>query len=254
MNIAIAFSSYIPNNDKLYVGQWFLDKINLLKSFVNIEVFCGVNYGSCQQWINKISQSNFVYDIVPKNLHIDSDASGYQLALKLIKNSNKDFDYIFFIHTKGGVNDRDSFYIELDNLFFNNQSFINILDRLKDEKYGGYAPWFTFTTGPKINSLDTFYKFNFTPFFGMFLQSFYVIKYSIIKEFLYNCSNDFYEKNLVTELGFDRYFFERDMATIINRMGKEMSFDFYCNHPVWNIVNEERYITEMNKWKLENNL
>ncbi|HEY5477375.1 MAG TPA: hypothetical protein VIK11_11765 [Tepidiformaceae bacterium] len=55
---------------------------------------------------------------------------------------------------------------------------------------------------------------------GMYyLHAFYVLRGSIVKQFLDGCTEEFFAKNFVSELGFDRYFFERDFSRLADKFG-----------------------------------
>ena len=82
----IIFASHIPTPNKLYVGKQFLDKF--VESFHDYDIYIGIN-NSCDEWAKMIEdysdKLNIFYEITPLNLLINSDASAYQTALRLLK-------------------------------------------------------------------------------------------------------------------------------------------------------------------------
>ena len=69
-----------------------------------------------EEYKKKIS---ITYDFVSEDLNIDSDASAYQLALKLLKESGKEYKLIRFFHTKGVTKNREYIKKELFTSFLN---------------------------------------------------------------------------------------------------------------------------------------
>jgi hypothetical protein len=71
------------------------------------------------------------------------------------------------------------------------------------------------------------------------LFSFYVIKWHIISTLLSNVSQDFFSKNLVKDLWYNRYFFESHFPVIVDKYWYIPHYEVVCNHPYWNIVSSK---------------
>jgi hypothetical protein len=91
----------------------------LQTNFSDCDIYAGINYGACEEVENVLRKSTLnihVDRLTDPYLHVDSDASSYQLALKNMYNSGKVYDVIWYVHTKGGHNSRD----DIRNLYLNN--------------------------------------------------------------------------------------------------------------------------------------
>ena len=88
MKKCIIFASHIPTPDKLFVGVESLNKF--VESFSDYDVYIGIN-NSCQAWYDCLEQYskklNLFQETTPEHLLIDSDASAFQSALRLLKMS-----------------------------------------------------------------------------------------------------------------------------------------------------------------------
>jgi hypothetical protein len=60
--------------------------------------------------------------------------------------------------------------------------------------------------------------------------TFYAMKGFLLHRFLHGCDAAFFEKNLVTELGADRYFFEQLFPNVAWRQGFHPRFDRWLGH------------------------
>jgi hypothetical protein len=121
----VIFAVSINREDKLYVLHDFL---RLIKSkYDDCKVFIGINYDNHIDIENIIDSYNL--NTVYERLHdgskyTASDDSAYQLALKLFYADPIRYDVCWFMHTKGGFNERDvqrKLYIEN---FYENRLFI----------------------------------------------------------------------------------------------------------------------------------
>ncbi|WP_320203881.1 hypothetical protein [Agrobacterium rosae] len=81
--------------------EWYREI--LATEFSSCEIFLAVSNKSDASLLRhlgglaNISRS----EAVNADLHVDSDASQYQLCLRMFKESGQDYDLIFFMHTKG---------------------------------------------------------------------------------------------------------------------------------------------------------
>lgn len=209
---------WIPQNS-VNLGYYYLDLIE--KNFNSDDVFIGINRGTDINFIEVVKNKFKNVKEVEPELHINSDASGYQAALSIL---NKDYDFLVFGHTKGASYDslnRSEFYRNLNKkVFWDNTD--NLIGELKNnKKYGiiGYA-YMSDGIGPGMPDfsgiLRNFCDLKYEPILGFYANSFYIIKGEVISFFLKN-QNNFFKKNLI-----DRYFFESFFPKIPSMMGYDM--------------------------------
>jgi hypothetical protein len=211
MKNCVIFASYIPDKSNLYVGLQFLNYFK--DNFKDYDIFVGVN-PSCNEWIELLeqfkSELNITYKKVDNNLVVDSDASAYQAALSLLKNNDKQYNTVWFVHTKGVTSNCHNFRDAMFDVFLSKKNEIEYMFN-NDNTLGGYYP-FTGTCSSDTyisDYADKILKIKTTKIGPMVAQySFYVIKGEIIKLFMENHIDGFFEKNLVRDMGHDRYFFE----------------------------------------------
>ncbi|MFN7656299.1 MAG: hypothetical protein ACK5OW_00755 [bacterium] len=237
MKDAVIFATYVPTVDRLHIGIEMLDKI--CEHFKDCDIFIGIN-PSCREWVETIEsykdRLNIYYEITEDDKVIKSDASAYQTALKLYKKIGLEHKLLWFMHTKGvtsGSTLRSSVYKifhskrkDIETLFDNN-------DRL-----GLFMPWMIRQLPKNKDYVENNLKhilignhFNrCSDLTGHY--TFYTIKGSIIKNFLNDVIEDFFQKNLLTlgvEHKFDLYFFERDFPMIVEKYG----YTSYPNDHSW---------------------
>lgn len=217
MKNCIVFASYIPNKSDLYIGAQFLNYFK--DNFKDYDIFIGVN-PSCDEWIGLIdefkSELNIEYKKVDGNLVVDSDASAFQTALGLLKKSGKQYDVVWFVHTKGVTSHCHGFRDAMFDVFLSKRGEIESTFN-QDNTLGGYYPFTGLCSSHTYISdyADKILKTETTKIGPMVsLYTFYVIKGEVIKLFMENHIDGFFEKNLIKDLGHDRYFFESIFPTI----------------------------------------
>jgi hypothetical protein len=107
MKSCVVFAISIFNRDKLYVLREFLDTFT--ENFSDCDLYVGINYNSIpevEQVLQDYSLNMKVVRLLSSELYCGSDASAYQIALKLLKAGIEQYDMYWFAHTKGAVNDR----------------------------------------------------------------------------------------------------------------------------------------------------
>ena len=96
---AVILASHIPSLDKLWVGEEILSKIK--NDLPNADIFVGINPSNCtNSWVELVKKYTNNFKITNVDLAVGSDASAYQTALSLYKESNKDYDLVWFLHTQ----------------------------------------------------------------------------------------------------------------------------------------------------------
>ena len=136
MKSCVIFSVSIFDKSKIHVLAEFLDMFKL--KYFDCDFYIGINYNSISDVESIIESYNLNANIARlhnPDLYCGSDASAYQLALKYLKKSGKEYDLYWFAHTKGGVNERlyeRSMYLQM---LYNNRT--DIEQFFSDYKYIG---------------------------------------------------------------------------------------------------------------------
>lgn len=252
----VVFSSYVPTEKQVPIAEFYLNCF--VEFFPGEDVYIGVN-NSCREWLECLSRYRslipLTFSVVPDHKVIDSDASGYQAALEIMRNHGKKYDKVFFCHTKGITHNDPNIFTDLESkkkVFFT-KDIQNKVDDLFKSKYGLYSYACTRTIDGPIKSMDKLFNFYYSANDLMILESMYYIRGNVVHQFIHNCKEVFFEKNLLT-LGFDRYFFERDFPTISTRFGYEYYVENYFSHPHWNYFDKNLYNKTLESWRVENNI
>lgn len=276
MNNCFIISFFLPTKESTLILDGIINKLET--RFNNLTIFIGLNPSPFLEEgikiIEKYEKIKIIYGVTPKNLVCDSDASGYQTALKLLKNSEKTFDLYWFMHSKAITTNRHEERNYIFNDFMNNKEMIESLFE-KNDFIGSYGDMLiqlaTLKEGHKFstptesgNYLDKFYNFKIKiPFEYFYAKTFFVVRGNIINNFIKNCQESFFNDYLnINNWDYtDRYFFERDFIRVVDKMGyvilgRIVSSGISDNR--WgNIGTEEsnkRYLEEMILWLDKNHL
>ena len=248
----IIFSCTIFSEDRIFVLRRFLE---IFKSvFSDTDIYIGINYGSLNNVEDIINeyQLNTISLRSTSSLYSKSDASAYQVALKLLLESNKEYENYWFIHTKSGVNSHSDYLREwyINNFLYNRQNVEVFLNKYDDiESYGMLG--LEYNSNKIYNETDTeidLFKNNinnklpYTHSNFFYLHTIYVLTYKPIKSFF----------QLITDMWFtsklDTYYFEGIFPFIVSRLGY---FPYISNKLTCNGVD----ILELNReWIINNNL
>jgi len=242
MKKAMIFASYIPTKDKIYIGEEFLNCFQELYS--DYDLYVGVN-PSCQEWIDVLKNRSINYKITEEKFVVTSDVSAYQTALKLLKESEKEYGLYTFAHTKGATSDSHVFRKEVFNRYLNrNREIEKIFEN--DSEVGLFSLWVTkCTTLSSIQqSLDVFLNNSECKNTDTMTQyTFYTMKGSILNKFIKEVNDLFWNEKITDvkypyhsyvmvnnhhiwdfnsplgtiQLNNDIYFFERDFPMIVER-------------------------------------
>lgn len=263
---ALLFSAYLPDDsilpaheqaNRLYIGQEFLHRFK--QDFKDCDLYMGINPGTMTEFkdlleLSKKDFNNLEFVDVPADLYTRSDASGFQASLKLLKESNKEYDLIWFGHTKGG-HYNDIYRAEcrkfmIDNFFGKRKEITQLLNDHKEA--GIFGNVITVDKSPDAPNkvLNHYYKhFKYGCTSLAYLYTFYVIKGSIVNEFIHNCEQSFWEDNLR-----DRFWFEGNFPHIATKMGYEQLYERTQNFPRDNIVDTTRVEKIKAAWRREHGL
>ena len=253
---AVIFSSYVPDS-KIDIGLFYL---NCLKeNFSDCDIYVGVN-STDKMWLDALEKSkqsglNLTYEVVSDYMRKDSDASAYQLALSLCKNSKIKYISVLFLHTKGITS--GNFNGEgIKKIFLTKERQWQVAESFRNPEIGLWSDYCSKTTDlHDIESLDRFYDFHHTGNKLFIADSIYYMKGHIVYDFIQNCHPDFFDKKITTmahkDKLFDRYFFERDFPTLCFRMGYLFLFDHLQPHP--NYFNSSELSKILEDWRYRNN-
>ena len=109
MSSCVLFAAGVNADDKLYVLREYVEMLQ--RNFSDCDIYAGINFGahSSTESILEDAGLQITYErLEDESFHVTSDASSFQLALKLMMQSHKQYDVVWFVHTKGGHNSRDN--------------------------------------------------------------------------------------------------------------------------------------------------
>jgi hypothetical protein len=220
---AILFSAFVPNKDSLQAAKTTWDVI--VRDYSDCDVFMGINPPLLPKWVEEIHKHpNVTFEMVPDNLVVNSDASAFLTALKLYRERNQEYKTVWVGHTKGTTRWSDS-VLRMVDLFWTKREKHS--KHLHDNSWVGGTAVETALCGDGFwrnsSCVSMIGRFEHTHYPNrlMGLHSVMSFKGDIFHKFATTLQSRFFEKNLVTELvGFDRYFVERDLATIPSLFGK----------------------------------
>jgi len=223
----VVFSVSIFNSDKLFVLREFLDTFKL--KFSECDYYIGINYGSIPEVEAVISEyglNTVVRRLQDESLYCGSDASAYQVALTLLKASNRQYNVCWFAHTKGAVNGRPTERSMYLSELFGDRVRIEQLFKSYD-KLGSYAlrgvssgaagdNWKVFNNDHHIGicSNEIYAELKYTHINWSYIETMYAIKGEAVEAFLQNTPDEFYTEKLK-----DPCYFEIIFPWIASRCG-----------------------------------
>jgi hypothetical protein len=216
---AVVFSSYVPTARALEIAKEFLRLFE--ERFADCDFFVGINTGSLPEWEAALAESGLPirYGTVEPGLTVDSDASGFQKALELMRSEHREYRLVWFGHTKGATSDDPELRRRLIEDFYLQRHRIERLFAHPRVGSFGHDVSVSVDMGAIDERMDRLFPFPYAGIGTFYLHTFYVIRGSIVRRFLEGCSDEFFARNLVDELGFDRYFFERDFSRLADKSG-----------------------------------
>ncbi len=260
MSGIILYSSFFPSKDQLFKGVDFLNVVK--NNFNNYRLYIGIQTNTISEWeeIIKKYQENgldIIYSFVEPSLYVNSDVSGYQKAIELLKKDNRKIigDFVWFGHSKGVTTNTSIYHDYCIKNFWGKKKYIE--SRLKSDNeygcYGTHISFLPFYDKEKILNLWNMYsilenKKNVLPF--MFVNTFFVIKLHIFEKMLSGLNSIFFEKKIVGHNGIgDRYFFERDFIHFVDILGYLPIFEEVAPNNSWLSPNNKTIENEIALWK-----
>lgn len=263
---AVILASHIPSVDKIWIGEDILKKIK--QYLPTADIYIGINPSNCtEEWVEIIKKYTDNYDITPNHLIINSDASAYQTALNVYKNKGKkDYDLVWFLHTQGTKSGRHNVRENHLKTLLNDKEII--IDNFNtDNKLGAYGNTITPLPNCWVDSEYDFYLKRFglefinRPIRCFLVGTMFVIKGSILNNFIFNCNEYFFNEILhnphTDGLG-DPWFFERDFIHIVDGFtnhyikGKHVINNYGI--PLNGLTDLEHFKNLLNTWMIKNNI
>lgn len=212
MKLLVLFSAWIPDasDNSVRWANYYYDLLNT--SFSSCHKIIAINHGCDSDAAAKFRElpNLLALSHVPPSLHVDSDAAGYQLCLKLARDISDSYDMVLFLHTKGVSKPFDS----LEGfrwLFGNTLLSPEIAERA--EKTHPDSLHAVFLHPPTFNA--DFRKFaaylhrldpTAKPVMANVTYTVYYVSTTLLRRVLNKLPMSFYETNINTE--FDRFYFE----------------------------------------------
>lgn len=249
MKDALVFSAYCPPQ----LFPRFYKYRNLIqKYFNNVDVYIGLNEAT-PNVKQMLREDGLFADIVHPSLQTNSDNSGYQCALGLMKLMNKRYDTVYFSHTKSITHPYDF----EDSVRYLEEEFYKLRPYIKSKLNSRIGSWsFYGSVGNGDggqDTLDKFYNFNYKSADVLYWLTSYAMSGDIVYEFLKNCSSEFFTRKYEDQ-GYNRYFFETYFPGIVSKMGKQPIFE----HPYTTPENKEnvwkQYNDTIETWRKVNSL
>lgn len=221
MNSCVIFAcSIIPGRE--FVLERFITAFE--NEFINADFYIGVNPVNADTIVQIIEKSalNFQISMVAPELYTQSDASAYQAALKMLRDSRKKYDNYWFVHTKSGFNSHSD---HLRDWYINNllHKRTEIENFIAEEGVGSYgllgAEYDTTKYYPKQdvelplweNIINDDLPFTHAHFF--YIHTLYVVAHKPMEKFLQLVTDTWFESLLT------RYYFEGVFPFIVSRAG-----------------------------------
>ena len=224
MRTAILFAIYFANDYGLKVARSFLDRF---KAFEDADIYVGINPAEkMREWISDLRAPNIRYAQTPDHLVIDSDASAYQTAFRLMHESGRRYDLLWFGHTKSASTGRWNWAEYFGEKFFGRR--IAVEHEFEDPDVGTYGPQAVIHPEPILDCITPYLKLPYPMLPIMYVHTFYACRGQPVHYFLKHC-----ERFLTDPLpaggrmrpdgepieATPRYFFERDFYQLVWKQG-----------------------------------
>lgn len=220
----ILFACTILSEDRLHVLTEFIEQFQ--SNFSDSDLFIGINPDSIPVVEELLLNSGLrikAMSRVSEELYTESDASAYQLTLNLLKQSKIDYEYCWFIHTKGGVNSHSDYLRKwyMDNFLEHRSDIENFIRDLPE--IGSYAMlgvefdrYRTYSEQDELlpifsKEITKDFPFPFIEYF--YIHTLYLIKGNIVKNFFSIIPSEWFQTKL------NRYYFEGVFPFLVSRTG-----------------------------------
>lgn len=246
MRSAVVVASYAPNEAALVqVRAWFDAFVHF--GYGVCDVYVGVNPSPCsdllldvlkKDYANKFASLEAAVVTDPK-LVVNSDVSGYQKGLELLYKSDKRYDVVWMVHTKGVSYPTNSHMWQLArNLMIEVLARKGEVESLfeKNQGLGTWSPYLTVCSAHR-RDFDAFFDFRYPVLPVFCVYTFAAFNGNALATFLEEASHrGFFEVNLPANAGFDqsaRWFFEFAMGQMVWRQGYSLAYTKLVDWAFW---------------------
>lgn len=216
MKDCVLLSSWIQ--DKSYdLGKYYIDTLH--KYHTDSDVFIGVNSGSCDKWIYTLEDARIKYKVYSGENGIDSDVTGFMMALDLYKKTDRNYRNIWFTHTKGSsyINSEKSLGYRnyLEKNFWGKKDQIDY--EFEHNNIGLMYNDIIIHENPNIDKvLNSMYDFKINNI-NFFVQNTFFVTDISINKFI---DSDKFNIETINKREDRRYFFEAYFCIIPSKMGR----------------------------------
>ncbi len=227
---AVALATYFPSRRSV---RLFIEMLNYLEEhFADCDLFVGVNPSEYAPiGIDLLKKSKLKFRCLEVNTELDtrSDASAFQAALLLMKQSNTNYDVVYFMHLKGAsllteytATNPSGNKVEFNVLraaleVFKNRSYIEGVFE-SDTRVGTFSHLLGKSRLQVPDVTSDLMEFRYPPFYTyLHFYTFYAVRGSAVSNILSSAKPIFWSSNLAKIS--DIYFFERDFTQMVWRQG-----------------------------------
>lgn len=258
MRPGIVLASFPVSQYALDLGKTFLNIYE--EYFPDAVLYVGINPSSYNdQWMNMLKHSSIetYYNLTPDRLILNSDASAYQTALRLVKEKNIEHDILWFNHQKSVahadvrcITDR-----HMDGLMRNRHQIEQLF--MNDPMLGVYAleGWGIdhdkMNAGNEEDYTSRYLEFPYSVLKIATVYTFYAVRCTPVKILLEQ------SKKFLNEQLPHRYFFENDFCELIFRQGYIPYIEkWICDNLGHKLAQNtrERFDKIINEWRIQNHL
>jgi len=227
MRHAVVFSSFVPDTEVARdVGAYYIDLFQ--RRFRDCTIYVGINSGSSRSWHASLADADL--DIVicetPDRLVVNSDVSGFQSALRTLRNTRAQHDYYWFGHTKGATHDAfrhtDGLREVMEREFWSRRSEVETFcDPTRHGTFCALPMLATSRSSETVDYLRRIFPALYPPV-GIFpYATFFGMTGTALRNFLASAAESFFTKNLIEGTGVSRYFFEGGFSWVADMAGFE---------------------------------
>jgi hypothetical protein len=215
---AVVFAAYPVDLAAFDLCVMYLDTIR--ENFPDADVFVGINpagrgghVGALREHAESLGMK---VSITPPRLVLDSDASAFQSALFAMRQTVKEYNLIWFGHSKGATTKTFGAAHDQMNNFFGRREQIEAHFTGRPG-IGVYGREVAILPNP-IDVISPYKTRKFAPQPFMILNTFFVCLGRPVLHFMRSCNPSFFYDPLP-----DRYFFERDFYQLVLQEGYQLS-------------------------------
>jgi len=226
MKHCILFAAGLADEGRIYIVDELMTALK--ENLPNADYFVGINTDSCAGTSESILRhvTPVAMGTVPTAINVKSDASAFQLAMRLLRESDRRYDLYWFIHTKGGYHNRDDRRKVYIDRFIGKASDIRMIFS-EFPSLGSYGlqgvikrpRWKSFRNYKKDHVIDIcrnipHHGFKYTHVNWSYIDTIYAIRGEAINHFLDIAPDSFYYSRIK-----DLFYFETVIPWIPTRMG-----------------------------------